>query len=427
MIEVAGFPEYVNLRWRGQLFYSRASLRSNAMHIHGAKLLYDLRQTGYIERDEEAHVMVMQMVIAIIIESEMFLSDELLEAIVDKTFEDADADKDGRISKEEWKEFVAQNPCLLRNMTLPCLNSAPHMTLSPSHLRQLQAFGLTTNARIKPIGSLATALLSSNMHKGYHDQDEIQKQHQEDSERRRLFNSVFHSLSCQSDEDHEDGCNSLQVNCTTSKMKLKMKWTQKFEKSQAFDYENDHTMSTAVTNMATTRVCSDCNTTKTPLWRSGPHGPKSLCNACGIRRRKERRAMTAANDELIPPGAAPASICGLSKHKWLERNHTTRTQYKKRSRSRKKIRFEDFTLSLRNNSAFHQLLPQDEKDAAILLMELSCGLNYLIGSIGLVRSRIRACRHVDLEKREAKWEEKTMKYGKHFGGDSSKIFSVARF
>ncbi|KAG9137464.1 hypothetical protein Leryth_019888 [Lithospermum erythrorhizon] len=34
----------------------------------------------------------------------------------------------------------------------------------------------------------------------------------------------------------------------------------------------------------------DCNTTKTPLWRSGPKGPKSLCNACGIRQRKARRA-----------------------------------------------------------------------------------------------------------------------------------------
>uniref|UniRef100_A0A0E0CI19 GATA-type domain-containing protein n=1 Tax=Oryza meridionalis TaxID=40149 RepID=A0A0E0CI19_9ORYZ len=42
------------------------------------------------------------------------------------------------------------------------------------------------------------------------------------------------------------------------------------------------------------RVCSDCNTTKTPLWRSGPCGPKSLCNACGIRQRKARRAMAAA-------------------------------------------------------------------------------------------------------------------------------------
>ncbi|KZV43660.1 GATA transcription factor 16-like [Dorcoceras hygrometricum] len=38
------------------------------------------------------------------------------------------------------------------------------------------------------------------------------------------------------------------------------------------------------------KYCSDCKTTKTPLWRSGPSGPKSLCNACGIRRRKKRQS-----------------------------------------------------------------------------------------------------------------------------------------
>jgi hypothetical protein len=27
-------------------------------------------------------------------------------------------------------------------------------------------------------------------------------------------------------------------------------------------------------NLGVIRVCSDCNTTKTPLWRSGPCGPK---------------------------------------------------------------------------------------------------------------------------------------------------------
>lgn len=27
-------------------------------------------------------------------------------------------------------------------------------------------------------------------------------------------------------------------------------------------------------NNPTVRVCADCNTTKTPLWRSGPRGPK---------------------------------------------------------------------------------------------------------------------------------------------------------
>ncbi|KDP27875.1 hypothetical protein JCGZ_18955 [Jatropha curcas] len=37
------------------------------------------------------------------------------------------------------------------------------------------------------------------------------------------------------------------------------------------------------------KSCADCGTTKTPLWRGGPAGPKSLCNACGIRSRKKKR------------------------------------------------------------------------------------------------------------------------------------------
>ncbi|XP_054783780.1 GATA transcription factor 16-like [Prosopis cineraria] len=36
------------------------------------------------------------------------------------------------------------------------------------------------------------------------------------------------------------------------------------------------------------KCCTDCKTTKTPLWRGGPAGPKTLCNACGIRYRKRR-------------------------------------------------------------------------------------------------------------------------------------------
>ncbi|KAF2598998.1 hypothetical protein F2Q68_00012175 [Brassica cretica] len=39
------------------------------------------------------------------------------------------------------------------------------------------------------------------------------------------------------------------------------------------------------------RCCSDCRTTKTPMWRGGPSGPKSLCNACGIRFMRQRRSV----------------------------------------------------------------------------------------------------------------------------------------
>ncbi|KDP31462.1 hypothetical protein JCGZ_15342 [Jatropha curcas] len=36
------------------------------------------------------------------------------------------------------------------------------------------------------------------------------------------------------------------------------------------------------------RRCSHCQTDKTPQWRIGPLGPKTLCNACGVRYRSGR-------------------------------------------------------------------------------------------------------------------------------------------
>jgi hypothetical protein len=54
------------------------------------------------------------------------------------------------------------------------------------------------------------------------------------------------------------------------------------------------------------RKCLHCATDKTPQWRTGPLGPKTLCNACGVRYKSGR---------LVPeyrPAASPTFM--LTKH-----------------------------------------------------------------------------------------------------------------
>ncbi|KAL9440348.1 hypothetical protein AB3S75_019082 [Citrus x aurantiifolia] len=138
----------------------------------------------------------------------------------------------------------------------------------------------------------------------------------------------------------------------------------------------------------TVRICSDCNTTTTPLWRSGPRGPKSLCNACGIRQRKARRAMQAAAESGTTTAKDNSSFPKIKLQNNMEKKPRTShvAQYKKvqcntpdpdpphhEYRSQRKLCFKDFALSLSSNSALKQVFPRDVEEAAILLMELSCG------------------------------------------------------
>ncbi|XP_022939498.1 GATA transcription factor 8-like [Cucurbita moschata] len=53
------------------------------------------------------------------------------------------------------------------------------------------------------------------------------------------------------------------------------------------------------------RKCLHCEVTKTPQWRAGPLGPKTLCNACGVRYKSGR---------LYPeyrPAASPSFVSRL--------------------------------------------------------------------------------------------------------------------
>ncbi|KAH7513433.1 GATA transcription factor 16 [Ziziphus jujuba] len=116
------------------------------------------------------------------------------------------------------------------------------------------------------------------------------------------------------------------------------------------------------------KTCADCGTTKTPLWRGGPAGPKSLCNACGIRSRKKRRAILGLNkgsseDRKSKKGSSNSSNSGNNnklgdslKQRLLALGREVLMQRSTVERQRRKL--------------------GEEEQAAVLLMALSYGSVY---------------------------------------------------
>ncbi|XP_076952106.1 GATA transcription factor 17-like [Bidens hawaiensis] len=126
------------------------------------------------------------------------------------------------------------------------------------------------------------------------------------------------------------------------------------------------------------KTCADCGTIKTPLWRGGPAGPKSLCNACGIRSRKRRGALLGLSKEekkqkKTATAAATSTSGGDSQTSALTTNNMGAFCLK---RKLKPLGTEVVLQRPRSAIGKQRRKISEVEQAALLLMAISCGSIY---------------------------------------------------
>ncbi|GMH10434.1 hypothetical protein Nepgr_012275 [Nepenthes gracilis] len=134
------------------------------------------------------------------------------------------------------------------------------------------------------------------------------------------------------------------------------------------------------------KSCVDCTTTKTPLWRAGPTGPRTLCNACGIKYRKRKVGCGGQGSSHLKrekPSNSNSSRSSSSNRSTADANSITSVVDDKLTESLK-MRLVDLGKEMifqttkspvkrqRSNSSGRRKLGEVE-EAAALLMSLSCG------------------------------------------------------
>ncbi|PKU76824.1 GATA transcription factor 16 [Dendrobium catenatum] len=145
------------------------------------------------------------------------------------------------------------------------------------------------------------------------------------------------------------------------------------------------------------KVCSDCRTSYTPLWRNGPDGPMSLCNACGIRYRKrkisvrmeERKARKVFSITGNAESKRNSNAEETKKGQRVKREKMVMTLSEEEMRMRQRDKQEKILMVMfhlrREAGSWRQRALRERSDegveseevaeAALLLLYLSCGIS----------------------------------------------------
>ncbi|KXG37198.1 GATA transcription factor 16 isoform X2 [Sorghum bicolor] len=132
-----------------------------------------------------------------------------------------------------------------------------------------------------------------------------------------------------------------------------------------------------------TKACTECHTTKTPLWRGGPCGPMSLCNACGIRYRKKRREAMGLDSSSKAGGGTEQQQQRKKKATAAAAAAAASKRERERSKEADEVTVElravgfgkEVVLKQRRRMRRRRRLGEEER-AAFLLMALSSGVVY---------------------------------------------------
>ncbi|EEF49936.1 conserved hypothetical protein [Ricinus communis] len=126
------------------------------------------------------------------------------------------------------------------------------------------------------------------------------------------------------------------------------------------------------------KSCTDCKTTETPLWRAGPAGPKSLCNACGIRYRKTKRDILSFHKSPFKRRKRPNITATTPSSTSTATTSATTNEVRNSLKMRlivvgQSMLFQRSKIVRKQRCQRRRKLGQEEQQAAFSLMALSCG------------------------------------------------------